>query len=106
MAHDASTALPPRWNIIAPAWAPSGLPVIATQCWPCSTGLCGRSARAPRPRIRIDSATTKAERDNSAERERIADLLWGPDLIAVRGVRGAARAAARAGGADRRPAGR
>ena len=30
----ASTALPPFWNIIAPAVAPSGLPVIATQCRP------------------------------------------------------------------------
>ena len=31
MAHAASTAFPPFWNIMAPASAPSGLPVIATQ---------------------------------------------------------------------------
>jgi hypothetical protein len=34
MAQAASTALPPRSNILAPAVAPSGLPVIAIQCWP------------------------------------------------------------------------
>jgi hypothetical protein len=32
--------LPPRWNIIAPAVAASGLPVMAIQCWPCSGGFC------------------------------------------------------------------
>jgi len=31
MAPAASTGLPPYWNIIAPAVAASGLPVIATQ---------------------------------------------------------------------------
>ena len=31
IAQAASTALPPFWNIIAPAVAPRGLPVIATQ---------------------------------------------------------------------------
>ena len=30
MAHAASTAFPPFWKIIAPAVAPSGLPVIAS----------------------------------------------------------------------------
>src|SRR2546422_933037 len=40
MAQAASTALPPRSNIIAPAVAPSGLPVMATQWRPCKTGLC------------------------------------------------------------------
>src|SRR5512134_468910 len=40
MAHAASTALPPRWNIIAPAVAASGLPVIAIHFWPCSGGFC------------------------------------------------------------------
>ncbi len=39
MAQAASTALPPRAKIIAPAVAASGLPVIATQWRPCSTGL-------------------------------------------------------------------
>src|SRR5206468_3808694 len=40
MAQAASTALPPFWKIIAPAVAPSGLPVMATQCRPCSGGFC------------------------------------------------------------------
>jgi hypothetical protein len=31
MAQAASTALPPWWKILAPAVAPSGFPVIATQ---------------------------------------------------------------------------
>ena len=44
IAHAASTAFPPFWNIIAPAVAPSGLPVIATQCRPCSTGFAVRWA--------------------------------------------------------------
>jgi hypothetical protein len=39
MAHAASTAFPPLWNIIAPAVAASGFPVIATQCRPWSTGF-------------------------------------------------------------------
>ena len=34
MAHAASTALPPRWKIIAPAVAASGFPVIAIQWLP------------------------------------------------------------------------
>src|SRR5438105_1222282 len=40
MAQAASTALPPRSNMRAPAVAPSGLPVMATQWRPCKTGLC------------------------------------------------------------------
>src|SRR6056297_1014453 len=39
MAAAASTALPPFWKAMAPAVAPSGFPVTATQCLPCSTGL-------------------------------------------------------------------
>jgi hypothetical protein len=39
IAQAASTALPPFWNIIAPAVAPSGLPVMAIQWRPCSGGL-------------------------------------------------------------------
>ena len=34
IAQAASTAFPPFWNIIAPAVAPRGLPVMATQCLP------------------------------------------------------------------------
>src|SRR5512134_2744628 len=40
MAQAASTALPPRSNILAPAVAPRGLPVTATQWRPCRTGFC------------------------------------------------------------------
>ena len=47
MAHAASTALPPFWNIIAPAVAAKGLPVIATQWRPWSTGLTVRCASTP-----------------------------------------------------------
>ena len=39
MAQAASTALPPFWNIIAPAVAPSGLPVMAIQCLAWSGGF-------------------------------------------------------------------
>ena len=42
IAHVASTALPPFSKIFAPAVAPSGLPVIATQCRPWSTGFTVR----------------------------------------------------------------
>jgi hypothetical protein len=40
MAHAASTALPPRSNIMAPAVAARGLPVTAIQCLPCNGGFC------------------------------------------------------------------
>jgi hypothetical protein len=39
IAQAASTALPPREKIMAPAVAASGLPVTATQCLPCNTGF-------------------------------------------------------------------
>jgi hypothetical protein len=42
IAQAASTALPPFWNIIAPAVAASGLPVIAIQCCPWRTGFTVR----------------------------------------------------------------
>ena len=53
IAHAASTALPPRSKIFAPAVAPSGLPVIASQWRAWSGGLavaapgarCGTSER-------------------------------------------------------------
>jgi hypothetical protein len=40
MAQAASTALPPCVNIIAPAFAESGLPVMAIQFLACSGGFC------------------------------------------------------------------
>jgi len=39
MAQAASTALPPRSKISAPAVAANGLPVIAIQCLPCKGGF-------------------------------------------------------------------
>src|SRR4051794_9497632 len=39
IAHAASTALPPLMKVAAPAVAARGLPVTATQFWPCSGGL-------------------------------------------------------------------
>ena len=41
MAQAASTAFPPWPKIMAPAVAPSGLPVIAIQCFPWRTGFWG-----------------------------------------------------------------
>ena len=40
IAQAASTALPPFSNIIAPAVAAKGLPVIAIQFFPCNGGFC------------------------------------------------------------------
>src|SRR6266542_2882473 len=48
IAAAASTALPPRSKIIAPAVAASGFPVTAIQCAPCSGGFCVRWAKAGR----------------------------------------------------------
>jgi len=42
IAQAASTAFPPREKMVAPAVAPSGLPVMATQCFPWITGLAVR----------------------------------------------------------------
>src|SRR6185295_1694063 len=39
IAQAASTALPPLMNVAAPAVAARGLPVTATQFWPCRGGL-------------------------------------------------------------------
>ena len=44
MAQAASTALPPRSKIMAPAVAASGLPVTAIQCAPCRAGFWVRAA--------------------------------------------------------------
>jgi hypothetical protein len=55
MAAAASTALPPFWNIMDPAVAASGLPVMAIQWRPCSGGFCvccacsGAASAAARP---------------------------------------------------------
>ena len=39
MAQAASIAFPPLWKVMAPAVAARGLPVMAIQCRPCSTGF-------------------------------------------------------------------
>jgi hypothetical protein len=46
IAQAASTAFPPLWNIIAPAVAARGFPVIAIQWRPWSTGFCVGPAEA------------------------------------------------------------
>src|SRR5437867_2471074 len=63
IAQAASTALPPFWNIIAPAVAPRGFPVIASQCAACSGGFCVRAARSgPVTKQRQTSRTTRHKR--------------------------------------------
>src|SRR5262245_56044202 len=47
IAQAASTALPPFWNMSAPAVAASGLPVMAIHWRPCRTGLAVRAAPVP-----------------------------------------------------------
>jgi hypothetical protein len=56
IAQAASTAFPPRVNVMAPALAASGLPVMATQCLPCKTGFAVFCAQAG---LATDSATKK-----------------------------------------------
>jgi hypothetical protein len=58
IAQAASTAFPPCWKTIAPAVAPRGLPVIATQWRPWSTGLavCWASRFMDAPAARRQSA--------------------------------------------------
>ena len=62
MAHAASTALPPRSKIMAPAVAASGLPVTAIQCAPWSAGFwvrasAGAAFKARRARAAAVSAS-------------------------------------------------
>jgi hypothetical protein len=67
MAAAASTALPPLWNIIEPAVAASGLPVMAIQCAPWSGGfwvrwaVAGRAAARTRRRARADRLFMSAQ---------------------------------------------
>ncbi len=62
MAEVASTALPPFWNIMAPAVAPRGLPVMAIQWRAWSGGLLVRAApgRIPSPEIRSAAAAASS----------------------------------------------
>src|SRR5688572_4288860 len=60
MAQAASTALPPRSNMRAPAVAASGLPVIAIQCEPCSGGFCVFSCASAGPAGSTDRAAAAA----------------------------------------------
>jgi hypothetical protein len=45
IAQAESTAFPPLIKVIAPTVAASGLPVIATQCFPWSTGFSVRRGK-------------------------------------------------------------
>ncbi len=72
IAHAASTAFPPRVKVMPPAVAASGLPVMATQCFPCRTGLIVFCAMAR-------SAVNSAARQNE-----IAAMHMRPALIKSR----------------------
>src|SRR5918995_5195334 len=62
MAAAASTAFPPFWNIMAPAVAASGLPVIAIQCRACSGGLKVRGADTMTAVVRTVMSATALDR--------------------------------------------
>ena len=62
IAAAASTALPPCWKIMAPAVAPSGLPVTAIQWEPWSWGFSVRWAAAGEEREAVPSASARTER--------------------------------------------
>jgi hypothetical protein len=62
IAQAASTAFPPRVNVIAPAVAANGLPVMATQCFPCKTGFavfCASAEPAADSAARKQTTATK-----------------------------------------------
>ena len=96
MAQAASTALPPFWNIMAPAVAASGLPVIAIQWRACSGGLTvAASARgvAPPPERTSAAASTRPAR-RTAGVFLITDLLVSRPASLARGA-GAGKAGGR-----------
>jgi hypothetical protein len=62
MAAAASTAFPPFWNIMAPAVAASGLPVMAIQWRPCSGGLKVRGAETMTALARTVISATALDR--------------------------------------------
>ena len=84
IAQAASTALPPFAKIIAPAVAASGLPVMAIQCLPWSTGLAVRPGRRRvgggedhgEPRRRREGSSSWA--DGTAARRMRADAYNRP----------------------------
>src|SRR5688572_16189501 len=73
MAAAASIALPPFWNIIAPAVAPSGLPVMAIQCFPCSGGfwVCRGRLSAEGRRAVVSCATSGVPTQRAATQRRV-----------------------------------
>ena len=77
MAHAASTAFPPFWKIIAPAVAPSGLPVIATHCLPWRGGLTVRWADGAVP---ITSSTTIV---SGSTRRMVSSLIRGASPLGL-----------------------
>src|SRR5687768_2591032 len=80
MAHAASTGFPPFWNIMAPAVAASGLPVMAIQWRPWSAGFCVRCAASGRGRRR-SAATSKRRTAIGAPHE---GVLFGRYLTPMR----------------------
>jgi len=73
IAQAASTALPPRSNIFAPAVAPSGLPVMAIQWRPCSGGFAVRSCAATGAAA-VTTRAARAEQSVSRALRRIMPL--------------------------------
>src|SRR5690606_5776999 len=67
-AHAASTALPPRMKICAPAVAASGLPATTTQCRPCSVGLPVSTFSCPAATASHSPATPTARPANPLRR--------------------------------------
>src|SRR5262245_46177393 len=86
IAQAASTALPPFWKIMAPAVAARGLPVIATQCLPWSTGLfvaadarAAAAAPAQTRRVRKVRRTARLRYFSWVSRntpERLKNWIW------------------------------
>ncbi len=86
MEHAASTALPPFWNVIAPAVAASGFPVTASQWLAWSGGLF---VAAPAP---IAAAkTTAAGGGGRDESSRGSDSCAVPAWVLLGRVTGLAR---------------
>src|SRR5262245_30505934 len=77
IAQAASTALPPRANIMAPAVAPRGLPVMAIQCraWRGGFWVGWRCWAAAERGIAESTASARPSRDGT---ERMALMLAAP----------------------------
>ncbi len=78
MAQAASTALPPFWNIIAPAVAASGLPVMASQWRAWRTGLAVRAVPGWTAIRLVVSRTARAAMNTAGRRRRAGGGMGTP----------------------------